>query len=603
MNVRLQDPLPSPGHPTCSASVAWMEALAATAPIEKNPARLLSHVIAERAAIHGAAPALLSERECFSFSELNNRINSYAAWATSNGLQHGDRVALLMSNRPEYVAIWLGLTSAGVITALINTNLSGRSLAHCLELAQPRAIIAEPDLLNTLIVSAPDWSNQAERPEMWCHDAPHPMARELVLDLNAGVDHTLEDRVPVTINDTALLIYTSGTTGLPKAAKVSHRRILNWALWFKGMLGNTEADRMYDCLPLYHSVGGVVAVAATLAAGGSTVIAEKFSARGFWSDIRKWNCTQVQYIGELCRYLLNTPPTEQDGRHGLRLACGNGLRADVWDRFRERFAIPQIIEFYAATEGNFSLFNLDGKVGAIGRIPSYLRHRFPTAIIKYDTEEGRPFRDDDGRCVRAETGEAGEAIGRIGNGSDGSGRFDGYTDGRESDKKILRDVFEPGDAWFRTGDLMRLDAAGYYFFVDRIGDTYRWKGENVSTLEVANVLTLFPGVKDAVVYGVDVPGADGKAGMAFLDIVEGFDLEAFQTYAADHLPAYAVPRFLRLGTSASVTETFKHKKQDLVRDGYDPRSSNDPVFVLSVGRYRQMNDAQYATIRTGGARF
>ena len=580
MNAREQNFQPAQHTRPRAASTAWVEALAATAPIESNRHRLLCHILEERAATHGAAPALLSDRECFTFAELQARANGYEAWARGNGLKHGDCVALLMTNRPEYVAIWLGLSRAGIVTALLNTGLAGRSLAHCLEIAKPTAIIAEPEYLNALIVSAPDWSRQAVRPSLWCHGMAHLMAQEIRVEDQPERSRAWNAGPAVTIDDTALLIYTSGTTGLPKAAKVSHRRILNWALWFKGLLGNTEADRMYDCLPLFHSVGGVVAVAATLVAGGSTVIAGKFSARRFWDDIRRWECTQVQYIGELCRYLLNAAAGPDDTRHGLRVACGNGLRADVWEAFRDRFAIPQIVEFYAATEGNFSLFNAEGKPGAIGRIPPYLRHRFPTAIVRFDAEEGQPQRGADGLCIRAQAGEAGEAIGRIGNGRDGSGRFDGYTDKAQSDAKILRDVFEKGDAWFRTGDLMRVDAQGYYSFVDRIGDTFRWKGENVSTLEVANVLASAPGVKDAVVFGVAVPGADGKAGMAFLEVEEDFDPEAFRRHASASLPAYAMPLFLRVGSAAAITETFKHKKADLVRDGFDPRCSDDPVLVL-----------------------
>ncbi len=362
---------------------------------------------------------------------------------------------------------------------------------------------------------------------------------------------------------------------------------------------------MYDCLPLFHSVGGVVAVTATLVAGGSTVIAEKFSASRFWNDIRRWECTQFQYIGELCRYLLNAPSDDLDGLHRLRLAVGNGLRGDVWEAFAKRFAIPQIVEFYAATEGNFSLYNVEGKPGAIGRVPGYLRHRFPTAIVRHDVETGQPLRGEDGLCLRVAPGEAGEAIGRIGDGRDGSGRFEGYTNAQESERKILRDVFEKGDMWFRTGDLMRCDAAGYYYFVDRIGDTFRWKGENVSTLEVGNALASCPGVEDAVVYGVAVPGADGKAGMAFLQTGTGFDLGAFRKHAEALLPAYAIPLFLRLGSGVSLTDTFKHRKTELMAMGFEDRSGAGDVYVWNAeaGSYVRLDPELAARIARGGMRF
>ena len=305
------------------------------------------------------------------------------------------------------------------------------------------------------------------------------------------------ERRNVTINDRALLIYTSGTTGLPKAASISHRRILNWGGWFAGLTGASPDDRLYDCLPVYHSVGGVVAPCSMLFAGASVVLAEKFSATNFWQDVARFDCTLFQYIGELCRYLLKAPASEFERQHRLRLACGNGLRGDIWEEFQARFAIPQILEFYAATEGNFSLYNVEGKVGAIGRIPPLLAHRFPAAIVKVDPDSGSPVRGDDGLCVVCARDEAGEAIGRIGIADEGGGRFEGYTDKAETEKKILRDVLAKGDAWFRTGDLMRLDAQGFFHFVDRVGDTFRWKGENVATSEVNDAIRQCQGVRDA----------------------------------------------------------------------------------------------------------
>ncbi len=598
--MNAQDRLPQAAlRKSRPASIAWVEALAATAEIGKTPHRLLCDVISSRAGTHGAAPALLSDRECFTFAELDARIAAYARWAVAEGLKPGDRVALMMTNRPEYPAAWIGLSTAGVIVALINTNLSGRSLAHCLAIARPSHVIVEAGLLDAYNGCSPDWGTAA--PTLLIHgEGPEDRRR---IDAELQETRANVSAFPtVSVDHKALLIYTSGTTGLPKAAYVSHRRVQNWALWFKGFLGNTEADRMYDCLPLYHSVGGVVAVAATLAAGGSTVIAAKFSARRFWEDIRRWDCTQFQYIGELCRYLLNAPPSEGDQSHGLRAAVGNGLRADVWASFQQRFAIPQIVEFYAATEGNFSLFNGEGKPGSIGRIPPYLRHRFPTSIVKHNPDTGLPLRGADGFCISAQTGEAGEAIGRIGGGGDGSGRFEGYTDESESDRKILHNVFADGDAWFRTGDLMRMDAAGHFYFVDRIGDTFRWKGENVSTLEVESVLAGAPGVVDAVVYGMSVPGNEGKAGMAFLETASGFNLHTLVCHAATQLPSYAMPVFIRTGASAAITETFKHKKQDLVAEGFDPSRTPDPIYVQTDSGIHRLDAELHARLCAGAFR-
>ena len=293
--------------------------------------------------------------------------------------------------------------------------------------------------------------------------------------------------------------------------------------------------------------------------------------------------------------------TPEEAGHSIRVACGNGLRADVWTPFQQRFGIPQILEFYAATEGSFSLFNAEGKPGAIGRVPPFLRHRFPTAIVRFDTETGKPQRDENGFCIVAAHDEPGEAIGRIG-GADGSGQFEGYTDQHESERKVLRNVFKEGDMWFRTGDLMRVDSAGYYSFVDRVGDTFRWKGENVSTLEVANVLSTAPGVADVAVYGVPVPGADGKAGMAFLQVENGFDPAALLRHASRELPAYAVPLFLRVGSAMTLTETFKHKKQELVRDGFDPAASGDVIYVRLEEGYTLVDAALHGRINAGELR-
>src|SRR5262249_23805528 len=272
----------------------------------------------------------------------------------------------------------------------------------------------------------------------------------------------------------------------------------------------------------------------------------------------------------------NAPSHLRETTHRIRLACGNGLRADVWETFKRRFAIPHVLEFYAATEGNLSLYNVEDKPGAIGRVPPFLAHRFPAAIVKFDVARGEPLRDIEGRCVRCAADEVGEAIGRIEAETAGA-RFDGYTDGQAAEKKILRDVFKPGDAWFRTGDLMRRDAQGHFYFVDRIGDTFRWKGENVSTAEVAEAIARCPGVLDATVYGVAIPGTDGRAGMAALVVEERFDLAALRRHVDASLPAYARPVFVRVRTELETTGTFKHRKDELMREGYDPGATNDAI--------------------------
>jgi fatty-acyl-CoA synthase len=330
------------------------------------------------------------------------------------------------------------------------------------------------------------------------------------------------------------------------------------------------------------------------------VLRERFSASGFWKDVVDERCTLFQYIGELCRYLLSSPPQEAESRHTLRLACGNGLREDVWRKFQQRFRIPQILEYYAATEGNFSLYNCEGRPGAIGRIPPFLAHRLPVALVKFDLEAAAPARDASGRCVRCAPHEAGEALGQIVSANGGT-RFEGYTDDAASARKILRDVFAPGDAWYRTGDLMRQDEQGFFYFVDRVGDTYRWKGENVSTTEVAAVIAACPGVADAAVYGVIVPGNEGRAGMAALVAGPGFDLGELRRALVVRLPDYARPLFLRIVTALELTGTFKLRKQDLALEGYDPARVSGALYVddATRGEYVPLTAQLHDRLQTG----
>ncbi|MFM8376054.1 MAG: AMP-binding protein, partial [Phenylobacterium sp.] len=333
--------------------------------------------------------------------------------------------------------------------------------------------------------------------------------------------------------------------------------------------------------------------------GACVVLRSKFSVSQFWEDIRREDCTQFVYIGELCRYLANQSPHPDEGSHRLRLAFGNGLRPDVWDKVTGRFGVPQVLEFYGSTEGNVSMFNFDGRAGAIGRIPRPLKRRFNARIVRFDYEAEAPLRGPDGFCTEAEAGEAGECLGRI-DSSDPRAEFTGYLDRSASEKKVLRDVFSPGDAWFRTGDLLRQDADGYVYFVDRVGDTFRWKGENVSTAEVALRLQAVPGVVEANVYGVAVPGADGRARMAALVTNADFDLGILAARIAADLPEYARPAFLRLQPEMAVTGTFKQRKVDLVAEGFDPERVIGPLFHRAAdGGYRPLDAAAYAGI-TGG---
>jgi fatty-acyl-CoA synthase len=578
--------------------------LARVIPLARDPKRIWPDVAAELAAKYGDRPALMSDRETLTYGELDARGNRYARWALANGIGKGDVVCLLMPNRPEFAAVWLGIARAGGVTALLNTNLAGRALAYCIDIVAPKHVIVADTLTALYATAAPLLASQ---PKVWRHgpgDPAVPAVDEAVASLDDG-PLPPEQRPALIHDDRCLYIYTSGTTGMPKAATINHYRVIAAMLAFSCVMEATEEDRIYDCLPMYHTVGGVCALGACLLAGGSVWIAEKFSAGRFWDDVVDHECTLLQYIGELCRYLVNAPPHPKEKQHRLRVACGNGLRPDIWQEFQARFRIPHIREFYAATEGNAVLFNFDDTPGAVGRCPSWAGIIFPMAIVRYDIENERPVRGADGFCVRCAADEVGELISHIEfNPLKPGQRFDGYADRAATESKIMRDVFKPGDMWFRSGDLLRRDRRGYYYFVDRIGDTYRWKGENVSTSEVAETIHTCAGVAEANIYGVAVKGQDGRAGMAAVVGDAAFDLDALRRHIHSHLPPPARPLFLRIQEKIDATSTFKQRKVDLVREGFDPELIRDPLYFDDprAGAYVPLDAALYRAIESGATR-
>jgi fatty-acyl-CoA synthase len=590
----------SPRAGASTALAAWIRALERTAPLAREPHTTFPTLIQRLAERYDGAPAVIGPEGSLSYRALAERANRYARWACAEGLMRGATVGLLLANGPDYLALWLGLTRAGLSVALLNTHLSGEALAHSIRIVSPCALVVGSGFTEALETIGA----LAEEIPTWIHGGDRPRGRRIDQAIESLPTDPLDpaERAPPSLQDRALYIYTSGTTGLPKAAIVSHSRIMQWTHWFCGMMNITPADRMYDCLPMYHSIGGVVAVGAPLVGGGSVVLRERFSASGFWRDVTETGCTLFQYIGELCRYLLASPEQEQDRAHTLRLACGNGLRKDVWIAFQKRFGIAQILEYYASTEGNVSLYNCEGKPGSIGRVPPVLSHRYPIAIVRSDPDTLLPVRDAAGRCLRCATNEAGEALGQILGGAEHANlAFEGYADTEATETKILRNVFAPGDAWYRTGDLMSRDEKGFFYFVDRIGDTFRWKGENVSTTEVASILMKCRGVLDAAVYGVSVPGAEGRTGMAALVVEPAFDLALFRQEIAEQLPGYARPVFLRIVPALNRTGTFKLQTRALAAEGYDPAQTADALYLdcPDVGCYANLDAARYERLRAG----
>lgn len=552
-------------------------------------------------------PAILFEGSTLTWAEFNALANRFANTFSAQGLKRGDTASVIMENRIEFLATVVGLNKIGVTGALINTNLRGRQLKHCITVTNSKKCIFGEELgaaLNEVKEELPleEGSDYIFVPDAGAFSAPN-WASDLVTDSADASAGNPDVTADITLGDKALYIYTSGTTGLPKAAVMSNRRFLqSAALAHRALYRCTEQDRFYVCLPLYHATGLMIGMGSVFSSGASAFVRRRFSASNFLPEVREHNTNMLVYIGELCRYLMNTPERPDDADNPLTTMTGNGLRPDVWLRFKKRFGIKRISEFYGASEGNVAFANLLNKDCTVGMTSGRV------ALVRYDVNTDEIVRDDDGRCIEVEPGEPGLLLGYI----DEVAVFEGYTDPEATEKKIIRNAFEEGDAWFNSGDLMRVVDVGYslgydhYQFVDRVGDTFRWKSENVSTNEVGEILNGFPQIRFSNVYGVEVPGADGRAGMAAVTLVEGvteLDLDAFSEYVNQNLPLYARPVFLRVQTDIEVTGTFKMMKGELRKQAYDLESIEDPIYLMKPhsDRYERLTADYLATIRRGDA--
>ncbi|OCT69556.1 solute carrier family 27 member 3 isoform X1 [Xenopus laevis] len=493
------------------------------------------------------------------------------------GLAPGDTVALLLGNEPRFLAAWFGLAQLGVVSAFLNTNVRKGALMHCLGASGSRGLITSPELFEAVQEILPELREMGVK--VWVMgggDFPDD-----IINLQQLMDETTGDlppQAPIRPMDTAIYIFTSGTTGLPKAARISNLKTLMCCNFYH-LCGAGADDIIYMSLPLYHMSGALLGIGGCIGVGASLVLKEKFSASQFWSDCHKHNVTIFQYIGELCRYLTNLPPSDNETGHRVHLAAGSGLRPDVWRDFSRRFGNIRIFETYGMTEFSISFFNYTGTPGAVGR-GSFLYKCFcPFELIRFDTDKNEAVRDATGRGLRVATGEPGLLISPI----TPTSPFLGYVGSRElSEKKLLRDVLKPGDCYFNTGDLMVQDSLQCVYFRDRTGDTFRWKGENVATTEVSEILTGLDFFQEVNVYGVTIPGHEGRAGMAAVTLRPGTDLDLgrIYKYIMEFLPSYARPRFLRIMDSMEATGTFKQQKTKLVQEGFSPSLIADPLYVL-----------------------
>lgn len=543
--------------------------------------------------------AFLFEGQSLTFGDFDDRANRIADWALKQGLSSGDTVALVAENSPDYIAIWFGLSKVGVSTALINSNLEGQGLAHCINIIDAKAVIAGGE--QTAHVEAV-LSKLEMNPPLWDMDGRLGSDFEAMLRTCSSERPSRDKRSELGGTDTCIYIFTSGTTGLPKAARISHARFRRAMRLAVAIVDVGPEDIVYNVLPLYHITGGGLGVGATMLGGATMHLRRRFSASAFWDDVADSGATIFVYIGELCRYLINSPEHPKERQHKLKAGMGNGLRGDVWAAFVERFNVPSMREFYGSTEGNVSFVNTDGTIGTIGQSPRLLDSVTGVAFVRFDVDTEEPVRGKNGYCIRCEANEVGEVLGRIKD--TGRAVFEGYQDDAATQKKILTNVFKKGDRWFRTGDLMSRDELGYVRFVDRIGDTFRWKGENVSTNEVADVISKFDGVELANVYGVQVPHTEGRAGMAWITTQKPLDYGALAEHLMGALPSYAVPIFIRESQEADTTGTFKFRKVDAVKDGFNPGNISDPLLILDANQraYKPLTEAVYAQIVSGERR-
>ncbi|XP_071583237.1 long-chain fatty acid transport protein 3 [Heliangelus exortis] len=516
----------------------------------------------------------------------------------------GVTVGLLVGNEPRFVWGWLGLAALGVRPAFLGTALPPPALRHCLEVCGARGLLVADDLFAAVEPLLPILREAGV--VVWVLGlGPYPPGVVALQEMLEEASEELEPEEvwePQELNETCLYIFTSGTTGLPKAARISHLKSI-LCLSFYDLVGASSRDVVYLALPLYHMAGSLLGIVGCIGIGATCVLKEKFSASQFWDDCRAEGVTVFQYIGELCRYLVNQPQRPGEREHGLRLLVGSGLRPDVWRSFQRRFGDVRIVETYGMTEGNVTLFNYTGTLGAVGRGSFIYKLISPFEIIRYDITEGAPVRDRDGRCIRARAGETGLLIAPV----TPRTPFLGYAGSQElSEQKLLRGVFTPGDTFFSTGDLVEQDEAQFVRFRDRIGDTYRWKGENVATTEVAEALVAHDSLQEATVYGVTVPGHEGRAGMAALVLRPGCHLDGPGLYRhlEQLLPPYARPRFLRLQEHLEMTETFKQQKVRLAREGCDPSRVPDPLFLLdeATRAYVPLSPALWAGVLDGRLR-
>lgn len=538
------------------------------------------------------------EHITYTYEEVNQQANKLAHYLLNQGVKTGDAVAILLENRPEALIAALAVVKIGAISAMLNTSQRGKVLLHSINLIKPKLLLVGEEMLNNMATVEEQLDISLTTQLHYWRDKGHVSCPDYYLDIDLKIDNQSTENLDITkevkLKQPCFYIFTSGTTGMPKASVMTHFR------WFKCMAGVGQSslklkstDTLYISLPFYHNNALTVSLSAIISCGGCIALARKFSVSRFWDDIRRFEATSFCYIGELCRYLLNMQETGQDRQHKVRTIIGNGLRADIWMEFKQRFGIDRINEFYGASECNIlftNVFNLDKTAGFCP---------LPYKIVAYDPETEEPILNTKGFMQPVKKGETGLLIAAINKRQP----FDGYSEKTANDKKIFHNVFKTGDQWFNSGDLVINQGLKHIAFADRLGDTFRWKGENVATTEIESILMNFPNIEHAVVYGVEIPNCDGRAGMATLVLKanENLDYERLSRFLFEKMPAYAIPVFLRISQKIDSTGTFKYQKTALKKQAYHLEEISDEIYTLNMKErvYQKLTQKEYINIQKG----
>ena len=568
----------------------------------------LAHSFEETTVKYGSNNFIFFEDEIWTYSQTNEAANILANKLINDGVAHGDRVVLFMENRPDYIISILALNKIGAIGVLINTSLTGNPLVHCINSSDSKKCIVGAELASPLEEVLDEISIKDKSDIYWVKDGDNYECPEWASNLKKLLDTSQSNNLSITDNvtakDTAFYIFTSGTTGVPKAALFPNAKIIAASVNIsKGGYRIDSSDCMYNCLPLYHSTGLMLGLCACVQVGAATFIRRKFSASAFWKEAKKFNTTAFVYVGELCRYLSFQEPSDEEVNNPVSKMVGNGLRPDLWDCFRNRFGVERIIEIYGASEGNALFMNLLNKDETIGMTNARV------GIFEYDVAEDKLVKDQNNKYIEVDEYQPGLLLVEIGP----NAIYNGYTDKKASEEKVISNVLVEGDRWFNTGDLVKTMDVGFslgrkhYQFVDRVGDTFRWKSENVSTNEVAEILNSFEHVNMANVYGVKVPKSEGRAGMvAFNCALDEFNWDEFSSFVSEKLPSYAQPIFVRIIEELETTGTFKLKKNDLREEAYHlDKVNGNQIFIKKPGQssYVPLDKDYYQIIEAGEAGF